>query len=168
MNEKAAYYITKLQLEPHPEGGYYKEVYRAGEIYFAEHLPGRYSGDRNFSTSIYFLLEGRQISKFHKLDSDELWHFYDGSSVRIYILKESKGLSEIVLGNDLNKGEMFQTTIERGNWFAAEVIDKSSYSLIGCTVSPGFDFKDFNLANRKELIARFPSNEELIRLFTNA
>lgn len=167
MNEKAKYYITKLQLASHPEGGYYKEIYRAGEIYYAEHLPGRYSGNRSFSTSIYFLLEGKQISKFHKLESDELWHFYDGSGIKIYILNNSAGLSEIILGNDLDKGEIFQTVIEKGNWFAAEVIDKSSYSLIGCTVSPGFDYTDFELANREILVEKFPFNKELIMRLTN-
>ena len=167
MNEKAKYYVAKLQLNPHPEGGYYKEIYRSGEIYFAEHLPGRYSGGRNFSTSIYFLLEGKQVSKFHKLKSDELWHFYDGTSIKIYIFNNSMSLSEIVLGNNLDKGEIFQIAIEKENWFAAEVIDKSSYSLIGCTVAPGFDFADFELANRKELVEKFSLYRDLIKRFTN-
>ena len=80
MSPQAQKYIEKLQLKPHPEGGYYKEIYRAGEMILPEHLPKRYKSLRNFSTSIYFLLEGNQVSNFHRLKSDEQWHFYDGSS----------------------------------------------------------------------------------------
>jgi predicted cupin superfamily sugar epimerase len=88
MNNKAKKYIQKLQLKSHPEGGYYKEIYRAGELILPDHLPKRYKESRAFSTSIYFLLEGNQFSSFHRLKSDELWHFYDGSTLIIYTIDE--------------------------------------------------------------------------------
>ncbi|HCY77177.1 MAG TPA: hypothetical protein DHV28_14755 [Ignavibacteriales bacterium] len=165
MNEKAKYYIQKLQLKKHPEGGYFREIYRAGEIISID-APKK-NNKRNVSTSIYFLLEGSQISKFHKLKSDELWHFYDGTAVRIYILDQNGKLSETMIGREIKNGEMFQTAIEKNNWFAAEVIDKKSFSLIGCTVSPGFDFSDFELAKRKNLLKNFPEHKELILKFTD-
>jgi len=151
---------------PHPEGGYFKEIYRADEKYSAEYLPDRYSGNRNFSTSIYFMLTGEDVSNFHRLQSDELWHFYDGSSIIIYLLNEKEGFRTITLGKNLTDDEVYQTTIDRGVWFAAELKDKKSFSLIGCTVSPGFDFKDFELADRKILSEQFPQHKDLIERFT--
>lgn len=165
MNEKAKYYIQKLQLKKHPEGGYFREIYRAGEIISID-APKK-NNKRNVSTSIYFLLEGSQISKFHKLKSDELWHFYDGTAVKIYILDQDGKLSEVLIGRDIKNGEVFQTAIEKNNWFASEVIDKRSFSLIGCTVSPGFDFSDFELAKRENLLKNFPEHKELILKFTD-
>lgn len=161
MNHQAKNYIQKLQLKPHPEGGYYKEIYRAGEIILSEHLPKRYKSSRNFSTSIYFLLEGNQISHFHRLKSDEQWHFYDGSSIIIYDISENGKLNKTLLGRDIKNGESLQAVIKRNAWFAAELSDKSSFTLIGCTVSPGFDFNDFELGKRDELIKEFPLYKEL-------
>lgn len=165
MNEKAKYYIQKLQLNKHPEGGYYREIYRSGEIIFID-APNQ-NRKRNVSTSIYFLLEGSQKSKFHKLKSDELWHFYDGTAVKIYILDGNGKLTETMIGRDIENGELFQTTIGKNNWFAAEVMDKRSFSLIGCTVSPGFDFSDFELGKRADLLKKFPDHKELILKFTD-
>jgi len=165
MNEKAKYYIQKLQLNKHPEGGYYREIYRSGEIIFID-APNQ-NRKRNVSTSIYFLLEGSQKSKFHKLKSDELWHFYDGTAVKIYILDGNGKLTETMIGRDIENGELFQTTIGKNNWFAAEVMDKRSFTLIGCTVSPGFDFSDFELAKRANLLNKFPDHKELILRFTD-
>jgi len=160
------YYKEKLGLVRHPEGGYFKEVYRADEKINAEHLSARYYSSRNFSTSIYFLLEGRQFSSFHRLKSDELWHFYDGSSVKVYIIDAAGNLTLKVLGNDLDSGEELQIVIPRNTWFAAEVIDKSSFVLMGCTVAPGFEFDDFELGKREELIKQFPGHSEIIKTLT--
>jgi hypothetical protein len=166
MLNKVKYYINKLNLKVHPEGGFYNEVYRAGEIIEPSGLPSRYTGKRNFSTSIYFLLEGDQKSCFHKLKSDELWHFYDGSPVRIYIINQAGELSELVIGENLEKGELFQGVIIKNSWFAAEVVSKDSYSLIGCTVTPGFEFEDFELGKRSDLLSKYPSHRALIEKFT--
>lgn len=166
MNSKAQFYINHLNLHPHPEGGYFRELYRSSEKIKEENLPSRFKGDRCFSTSIYFLLEGNQVSKFHRIKSDEIWHFYDGSSVRIYILDQKGKLNTVTLGKELSTGELFQTVIGHGNWFAAEVIDKTSYCLVGCDVSPGFDYNDFELADRNKLLTKFPQHRELIINFT--
>jgi predicted cupin superfamily sugar epimerase len=166
MSPQAQKYIEKLQLKPHPEGGYYKEIFRAGEMILPEHLPRRYKSERNFSTSIYFLLEGYQVSNFHRLKSDEQWHFYDGSSIVLYMIDETGYLNKILLGRNIEKGESPQTIIKHNTWFAAELSDKTSFALIGCTVAPGFDFSDFELGKRNELLNTFPHLNELIYKLT--
>jgi len=166
MHPKAQNYIKQLQLKKHPEGGYFKEVYRSGEIILPEHLPKRYKKSRNFSTSIYFLLEGKQISTFHLLQSDELWHFYDGSSIILYVINQKGELSIKKLGK--KKDCELQLTIEKQNWFAAELEDKKSFSLFGCTVSPGFEFEDFKMGRRDVLIKNFPLHSDLIKRLTKS
>jgi len=165
MHLKAKQYIKQLDLKKHPEGGYFREIYRSGELILPKYLPKRYKSSRNFSTSIYFLLEGKQFSSFHRLQSDELWHFYDGSNVLVYIIDEIGNLSVKRLGK--GKGYQFQLIIEKQNWFAAEVEFKKSFSLFGCTVSPGFEFEDFELGKRKILIKDFPQHRNLIKRLTN-
>ncbi|MEJ2193969.1 MAG: cupin domain-containing protein [Ignavibacteriaceae bacterium] len=167
MNKKAKEYIKKLQLKPHPEGGYYKELYRAGELILPDHLPKRFKSSRTFSTSIYFLLEGKQISTFHRLKADELWHFYDGSTLIICIIDESGELRKLKLGSNVEDGEMFQVQIKNNNWFGAELLDKSSYALIGCTVSPGFEFEDFELGDKIELSKKYPEHKNIILKLTS-
>ncbi|MFO7444998.1 MAG: cupin domain-containing protein [Ignavibacteriaceae bacterium] len=168
MNSRAKYYIDKLGLLEHPEGGYYREIYRADEKIRSEHLPDRYSTDRNILTSIYFLLEGEDISVFHKLESDELWHFYDGTNVKLYLINSGGELTEILLGRDLEAGEVFQCTIPKHTWFAAEVIKKDSFALFGCNVAPGFDFEDFQIGNREKLIELFPRHSGLLKRLTRS
>lgn len=164
MHPKAKQYITQLQLRKHPEGGYFREVYRSGELILPEHLPARYRSSRNFSTSIYFLIEGKQFSAFHLLQSDELWHFYDGSTVLLYIINQSAELSSKKLGK--KKNCELQLTIESQNWFAAELEDKKSFALFGCTVSPGFEFEDFELGKRDDLLKKFPQHSDVIKRLT--
>ena len=166
MHPKAKKYIKQLQLKKHPEGGYFKEVYRSGELILPEHLPKRYKQSRNFSTSIYFLLEGKHFSSFHLLQSDELWHFYDGSSVILYIINQKGELTVKKLGRD--EDCELQLTIEKQSWFAAKVEDEKSFSLFGCTVSPGFEFEDFELGNRGDLIKKFPQHSTLIKRLTKS
>ena len=166
MSAQAQKYIEKLQLESHPEGGYYKEIFRAGEMILPENLPKRYKSSRNYSTSIYFLLEGNQVSNFHRLKSDEQWHFYDGSSIVVYAIDEGGNLNKILLGRNIENGESPQTIIKQNSWLAADLVDKTSFALIGCTVAPGFDFNDFELGIRDELIHTFPKLRELIYKLT--
>lgn len=163
MNSKARYYIDKLELQKHPEGGFYREIYRAGEMFFTETIPAKKLNKKNISTSIYFLLTGRDKSLFHRLKSDEIWHFYDGCDVKIYIIDIDGNLSEVQLGRSR---EVFQFVIPKNSWFAAELTDKSSFALVGCTVSPGFDFKDFELADRNKLLKKYSEHEKLIKQFT--
>ena len=163
--EKAEGIIKKLNLLPHPEGGYFKEIYRSSESIHKDSLPDRYKGDRNFSTSIYFLLVKNQRSLFHRLLSDEIWHFYDGSPIIIHCIDDN-GYSSFKLGKETDAGEEYQHCIKAGTWFAAEIEDKNSYALIGCTVAPGFDFADFTLALRSEMSKLYPEFDELIIRFT--
>lgn len=158
--------IKQLDLQTHPEGGYFKEVYRSSDKIIKEGLPERYDSNRDAATSIYYLLEEEQFSAFHKLNSDETWHFYAGSSIILHLISPEGEYSKIILGSSPGAGTLFQFTITHGTWFAAEVADKSSFSLVGCTVSPGFDFADFEMGKREELISKFPSQSELIERLT--
>ena len=159
-------YIEKLKLIPHPEGGYFREVYRSEELLNEDALPPRYKGSRAFSTSIYFLLKGEQKSYLHKLKSDEIWHFYGGSSVKLYTIDAEGKVLQRLLGRNIDAGESMQLVIKRGYWFCAEVSDEKSFSLFGCIVAPGFDFSDFELGDRKELLQLYPQHEELVKKFT--
>ncbi len=160
------YWIKKLNLQKHPEGGYFKEVYRADEKILGEHLPERYSGPRHHSTSIYFMLTGDEFSAFHRIKSDETWHFYVGSSVTIHMIDPNGKYSSVKLGSNPENEEVLQFTIPHGTWFAALVDEPDSFALVGCTVSPGFDFDDFELGKREELVKLFPEHEEMVRKLT--
>jgi uncharacterized protein len=158
------YWINHLELLPHPEGGYYKETYRSSETVASTALPDRFEGDRNLSTAIYFLLRSEDRSVFHRIKSDEMWHFYQGSPLLIYVLQENE-LQLHKLGADLEKGESLQMVIPANCWFGARVEKQNSFALCGCTVAPGFDFRDFEMAERKTLLKEFPGFEkEIIRL----
>lgn len=134
--KNAEYWIEKLGLEKHPEGGWFKEVYRSEETTVAAHLPKRFKGERHHSTSIYFLLSSNTFSAFHRIKSDELWHFYDGSAVTIHMIDACGQYSHVTLGRNMDNGEVLQYAIPHGVWFGAEVIDEESFSLVGCTVAP--------------------------------
>ncbi len=159
-------YVMKLNLIPHPEGGFYKEVYRSDETVNKNSLPERYDGDRNFGTSIYYLLPKGCFSSFHKLKSDEIWHFYVGSPIYIYLLKPESYLQTVKLGNNISNNEVLQFTVLKDTWFAAAPGIDYDFSLIGCTVFPGFSFNDFELASRDELIKSFPEHKDLIETYT--
>ena len=164
--KSAEYWIEKLQLQSHPEGGYFRKSYRATESIQAVHLPNRFNGDRSFSTAIYYLLKGEQFSAFHRLKSDELWHFYSGSSLTIYLLNQEGVLVELQLGDDFDAGESFQLVVPANTWLAARCGRKDSYSLVGSTVAPGFDFIDLDFANRQDLIKEYPENTAIISQLT--
>ncbi|MCL6220003.1 cupin domain-containing protein [Zunongwangia pacifica] len=158
--------IDRLNLQPHPEGGYFKEVYRSSDIIEADALPEVFKTERHYSTSIYFLLTSENFSAFHKINQEEVWHFYDGSPLLLYSISPSGELSEIKIGRNLENGEVPQYVVPRNYWFAAKVIEQNQFSFVGCTVAPGFDFNDFTLADRASLIKEFPKHEEIITHFT--
>ena len=164
--KNAQYWVRNLELLPHQEGGFFKEVYRSEGSIKKEHLPGRFKGSRNFSTSIYYLLESGQRSMLHRIKSDEMWHFYDGSGLIIYSIDETGKYSENKLGLETEEGELPQVLIKAGDWFGAKVAQPGSYCLAGCTVSPGFHFDDFELASRSELIKLFPKHKKIIEELT--
>lgn len=167
MNNSINDLISILDLKPHPEGGFFKETYRSNGKISNSSLDKDYKGERNYSTCIYFLLTSDNFSAFHKIKQDEIWHFYDGSSINLHIISESKVYTNHVIGIDLQKGEVPQFVVPGGSWFAAEVVGKNTYSLIGCTVSPGFSFEDFELKSKDELIALFPDKEKIISKLTH-
>jgi uncharacterized protein len=166
MEKNAEYWIKKLDMQKHPEGGYFKEVYRSSDIISNGFLPERYADSRNASTSIYFLLKGTDLSAFHKLKSDEIWHFYEGSPLTVHVINETGDLAEHRLGDNPENNESFQIIIKAGTYFGAEIVNKDSYSLIGCTVAPGFDFRDFELAKRSNLLFKFPQHKQIIEILT--
>jgi len=155
--------IKQFNLQPHPEGGYYKETYRSAEIIPVTVLDKRFKGDRNFSTAIYFLLEKGNFSAFHKIQSDECWHFYTGETLLVHIIHINGKFETIKLGNDLQQGQVFQFVVPAGCWFASEPAPGSEFSFVGCTVAPGFDFDDFELAKADELIKSYPRYEAIIK-----
>ncbi|MBI9073538.1 MAG: cupin domain-containing protein [Melioribacteraceae bacterium] len=156
--------IKKLELTPHPEGGYYKEVYRSNNN--TKLIINTLPVNRSLATSIYFLLEKDQFSSFHKLKSDELWYHHTGSYVRIHVIDKKGNYFHKDIGTDLEKNIEPQFIIEAESWFAAELTDKNSYSLLGCMVTPGFDFADFELAEKEKLTEQFPQHNEIIAKFT--
>lgn len=154
--------IHQLQLQPHPEGGYYKEVYRSAGLIEKDCLPQKFGGNRHYATSIYYLLQKGDFSSFHRIKSDELWHFYAGGSLVLHLLSKDSGYQTITLGSNITGGETFQAVMPAGVWFAAKPTLGSDFVLAGCTVSPGFDFKDFELAKKDLLLQEFPQYEKLI------
>lgn len=162
LHPQAEYWIARLALQKHPEGGYFKETYRAQEIHTSD-TPAQFPHNRNYATGIYFLLQRAEFSAFHKIKSDEMWHFYQGSTLLIYIISPEGNLSTIQLGQDPEKGETLQAVVPANHWFASEMKNKNGYALVGCTVAPGFDFQDFELANAKELTREYARHSGLIR-----
>ena len=138
-------------------------MYRSAEYVPATGLPGRFDGDRSFSTAIYFLLRQGEFSAFHRIKSDECWHFYAGGCLRIHVIDLQGQYSFIRLGARLDEGEVFQAVVSAGCWFASEPETGTAYSLVGCTVAPGFDFADFEMADARSLSAAFPHHDALIR-----
>lgn len=158
--------VKQLDLKPHPEGGYFKETYRSIGFIASQSLDSSYGGSRNFSTCIYFLLTSDTFSAFHRIKQDEIWHFYEGSPIVLHTISEDGKHEEHYIGQDFDSGQVPQLVVNGGDWFAAKILDKNSYALVGCTVAPGFDFLDFELPTRQELLKKFSLHKELIMEFT--
>jgi uncharacterized protein len=151
--------IVRLGLEPHPEGGYFRETYRAPD---AVHRAGAHDA-RSASTAIYFLLCDGAHSAWHRIRSDEVWHFYAGDRIDVHVLDAQGALVTHRLGNALEHDDaVFQAVVKAGDWFAAECVDADGVALVGCTVAPGFEFSEFELAERGALEARYPQHRDLI------
>jgi predicted cupin superfamily sugar epimerase len=159
----AAQLIQQYNLQPHPEGGWYKETYKSHEHIPADALPKRFGGNRVFSTAIYFLLEQGNFSAFHRIKSDECWHFYAGDPLRVYVLQPNGHLDIIDLGNDIFQGQQFQYIVPANCWFASRPLPGSSFCFVGCTVAPGFDFADFEMADAASLIVKYPQYQNIIK-----
>jgi predicted cupin superfamily sugar epimerase len=165
MKFSPSYWKERLGLAKHVEGGSFKEIYRSPLILPADAVLG-HGGERAASTAIYFLLEAREFSAFHRIASDELWHFYDGDVLFIYEIDKFGVLSKHLLGKSLDGSVALQVLIPAGSWFASRVEAPGSYALCGCTVAPGFDFADFELAGRHELQKTFPAHSQIIEELT--
>jgi len=164
-SDSASHWISALSLTPHPEGGFYKETYRASDIIPAGSFGDRFNGPRNAATGIYYLLESGDFSAFHRIRSDEMWHFYAGGTLDLHILHE--GRHQLVrMGKGVHAGEVLQYVVPAGAWFAATPTAGVPYSLLGCTVSPGFDFADFEMAASSELAHQFPDVADIISRFS--
>jgi len=159
----AAEWIDRLDLKPHPEGGYYRETYRS-ELAFPGHVNDAFPTGRSHSTAIYFLLEKHNFSAFHRIQSDELWHVYDGDGLDIHVIDHLGEYKCLCLGTA--EGRLPQAMVEAGCWFASEVTQGGGFALVGCTVSPGFDFTDFEMADGVALRAEFPQHRSLIGRLT--
>jgi predicted cupin superfamily sugar epimerase len=164
MEKNAAYWISRLELTPHPEGGYFRETYRCLEVMKHAHLSE--SSDRACATAIYFLLNGNQVSKFHRLRSDELWCYHAGSPLTLHVIEPDGTAQQFFLGQDIDKSEYPQLIIQKNRWFGANVTQKNSYTLVSCIVAPGFDFEDFELATREQLLTIYPQHQEIIEQLT--
>ena len=158
--------IERLNLVPHPEGGYYRETYRSDQILTGSSLKGNLEGERNCSTAIYFMLTSDSFSAFHRIKHDEIWHFYSGSPIEIHMIHEDGAYELVQIGLNLRNGVYPQYTVPANTWFAASILEPESYGLVGCTVSPGFDFRDFEMGDREKLSNQFPQHNELINRFT--
>jgi predicted cupin superfamily sugar epimerase len=155
--------IETLGLEAHPEGGFYRETFRSPLA--LRGLPWTADSERNASTAIYFLLPAGVFSAFHRVIADEVWHHYDGDPVDLHLLDEGTGHEVVRLGRDIKAGERPQHVVRGGVWQAAAGLG-SRYALCGCTVAPGFDFADFSMPSRDELVALFAEHADLIGSLT--
>lgn len=163
--------VESLGLLPHPEGGFYKETYRAPDVLPSAALAGlgagRFAGDRAASTAIYFLLREGEYSALHRIASDEVWHFYAGSPLTIVVLHADGRREDLLLGLDFAHGAAPQQVVPAGAWFGSYVTG-GGFALVGCTVAPGFDFEDFELGTRSDLLEKFPDHAEVVRALTRA
>jgi uncharacterized protein len=166
MTPTASTYIQALHMLAHPEGGYYKETYRSAHLMAVTQSVDGAVVQRNVSTAIYYLLEEGNFSAFHKIQSDEMWHFYAGHALEVLELSETGELRCTRLGADVLKGEVFQHVVPAHTWFASRVATGGAFSLVGCTVAPGFDFADFCLADPGQLLAQFPQHHQIIAELT--
>ncbi len=157
MHSEAQRLIAAYHLQPHPEGGWYRETYRS-----AERVTTSRGATRSATTSIYFLLTAEAFSAFHRLASDETWHFYRGDPVTLELIDPAGRYEQRVLGVE----DRLQTTIPGGTHFAAHVDAPEGWVLVGCDVAPGFEFADFHLTTRAMLTAAYPQFAPLIARYT--
>ena len=163
---KAEYWIDRLQLQRHPEGGWYRETYRSSGSYdFSANNP--FGTPRAFATSIHYLLERGDRSRLHRILSDELWYFHAGAPLQVHIFPETGKPSLFKLGAAPDKGEVLHSWVPAGAWFGAALQESAdneneAYALVSCVVAPGFDFRDFSFADKANLVAKFPDHLKVI------
>ncbi len=159
----AEYFIEKLDLQEHIEGGYFREVYRCADTVNSDLVSADFEDPRALATTIYFLLKSGQTSKFHRLKFDEIWFYHYGSPIRIHMIDAEGKYSSHVLGLDVEKNQSPQVFIPANTLFGAEPTESHSFGLVSCMVTPGFDFRDFELFSSDALCAQYPDLIDLIR-----
>ncbi len=163
---KAEFWIDKLELLRHPEGGFYRETWRSGGAYsFTE---GPFNGPRSFVTAIHYLLRGSEYSKLHRIHSDELWFYHAGAPLTVHIFPETGEPTSFTLGLEPDKGQVLQETAPAESWFGASIeeTDENNFALVSCVVAPGFDFHDFAFADKNELQEKYPLYTKIIDRLT--
>ena len=158
MNKRIEALVKQFNLLPHPEGGFYVETYRSDQLTASQ--------DRNLVTCIYFLLTSENVSNFHRIKSDELWFFHEGSSLTVHTLDPQNGHLQHAVGNEIQKGQTPQLLVPKNTIFGSSVDTDNSYSLVSCVVAPGFDFNDFELFTRKALLEEYPEEQAVIERLT--
>jgi len=158
-------WIQALCLVPHPEGGYYREMHRSSHVLPTDALPSGFTGKRELASVIHYMLTNNNFSAFHRLRSDEVWHFHDGSSFLIHLISPAGVYRTVRLGLDIHVGEVPCFVVPAGHYFGAEVAEENSFALATCTVMPAFSFDDFEMPTRDELISIFPRlTNEIVHL----
>jgi uncharacterized protein len=157
-----------LRLEPHPcEGGWFIQTWRAEETIPKSALPARYPADRAAGTAIYYLLEPHTFSELHRLASDEIFHFYLGDPVEMLQLWPDGSVRAVILGQDLSAGQLVQLHVPKNVWQGSRLVSAGSFALLGCSVSPGFDYADYESGKREVLLQQYPQAEAGIRALTH-
>ena len=169
MSPDALFWIRHLKLRKHIEGGCFSEIYQSEFLLQSSQLPSNFStgSTRHSCSHIYFLLEKNQVSALHRIKSDELWHFYAGDPLIVYEIESSGTLTKHILGSNPEENQQFFSVVKAGSWFGASLPHGSEYALVGCTVSPGFDYADFELADKEILLNLYPQHAELIKSLTH-
>ena len=162
----AADWIEFLKLTPHPEGGHFSENYRSSPPIAGEKFPQKFAHPHSIATSIYFLLQSGEVSQLHRLKSDELWCLLAGGPLTLHCLRPDVGYRPLVLGSNPEGGLRLHAVIQKGVWFGATVEEEEPFALAGCTVVPGFEFRDFEIGNRDQLLAAFPAQRTIIERLT--
>ena len=168
MTDDARRWIERLELQRHPEGGWYRETYRAAGSIPAAVLPGGFTGPRAFATSVYFLLARPEVSTLHRLRADEVWYHHAGGALIVTAIDPAGTVTSVRVGAAFERRERLQATVPAGSWFGAELAADAEFALVGCMVAPGFDFADFELARRADLTAVYPRHAALIERLTRA
>ena len=166
MDKRVEKIVQKLDMKPHPEGGFFKETYRSNGVIPKEALSDGFDEQRNYCTAIYFLLTADIFSAFHRIKQDEIWHFYEGNAIDIHVIDTQGVYTKHTVGMNIDDGEFPQLVVPAGAWFASGLSKQNGYALVGCTVAPGFDFADFELAERTQLIRQYSQYEDVITRFT--
>lgn len=166
MTDHARRWIDQLDLEPHPEGGYYRETYRSADTISSSAFPDRFDGARNAAALIYFLLPGDSFSALHRIQQDEAWHFYGGAPLTLHLLSPDGSYQTRTLGRAVADGHHLQTVVPARTWFGATVSDEDRFALVGCTTAPAFEFSDFELADPEALVETFPQHRTVIETLT--